>query len=216
MLVTDNTLDYPLYLPPLVMDASRIASAMGFGDDGGVSSCLPGVGAVLAALAASRVGGRIAEIGTAYGVGAAWLLSGMDSSASLVTVEVDHHRAAAAVDLLGGDSRVTVIADRWQNCLPQLAPFDLVFVDGGYVEHLAEDPRVSDMVVDLVSPGGQLVIDDLTVEAEWPNEWRGRADPKRDLALRHPRLTGAEFYVPDSTGAVGGRRTGGLIMTRIA
>jgi predicted O-methyltransferase YrrM len=214
-LVTDDTLQYPYHLPPLVVEASRVAEAAGFGADGGVSSCLPGVGAVLAALAASRVGGRLAEIGTAFGVGAAWMLSGMDSSASLVTVEVDNDRATAALDLLGADDRVTVIADRWQNCLPGLAHFDLVFVDGGYVEHLADDPGVTDMVVDLISAGGQLVLDDLTVEAEWPDEWRGRPDPKRELAFRHPLLIGAEFYVPDSTGAIGGHRTGGLIMTRI-
>jgi predicted O-methyltransferase YrrM len=107
-----------------------------------------------------------------------------------------------------------VIIDRWQNCLPELAPFDLVFVDGGYVEHLAENPAITDTVVDLISPGGHLVLDDLTVEAEWPDEWHGKADPKRELAFRHPLLVGAEFYVPDSTGAVGGHRTGGLIMTR--
>jgi predicted O-methyltransferase YrrM len=213
--VPDDTPQYPIRLPPMVVDASRAAEAAGFGADGGASSCLPGIGAVLAALAASRVGGRIAEIGTAFGVGAAWLLSGMDSSASLVTVEVDDHRVGAALDLLSADDRVTVIADRWQNCLPGLAPFDLVFVDGGYVEHLAADPRVTDMVVDLISVGGQLVLDDLTVAAEWPDEWRGNADPKRELAFRHPLLIGAEFYVPDSTGAVGGHRTGGLIMTRI-
>jgi predicted O-methyltransferase YrrM len=211
--VADDALQYPIYLPPLVVDASRVAEATGFGADGGVSSCLPGVGAVLAALAASRVGGRIAEIGTAFGVGSAWLLSGMDSSATLVTVEVEEQRATAAHDVLSTDDRVTVIADRWQNCLPELALFDLVFVDGGYVEHLAEDPGITDMVIDLISTGGHLVLDDLTAEAEWPDEWRGKADPKRELALRHPLLIGAEFYVPD-TGAVGGHRTGGLIMTR--
>ena len=39
---------------------------------------------------------RIAEIGTGFGVGAAWLLAGMDPTASLVTVEVDAERAKAA------------------------------------------------------------------------------------------------------------------------
>jgi hypothetical protein len=69
------------------------------------------------------------------------------------------------------------------------------------------------MEIDQNSTGGHLVLDDLTAEAEWPDEWRGKADPKRELAFRHPLLIGAEFYVPD-TGAVGGHRTGGLIMTR--
>jgi predicted O-methyltransferase YrrM len=137
----------------------------------------------------------------------------MDSSATLVTVEVEDRRTNVALDLLSTDDRVTVITDRWQNCLLELAPFDLVFVDGGYVEHLAEDPGITDMVVELVAPGGHLVLDDLTAEAEWPDEWRGKVDPKRELAFRHPLLIGAEFYVP-STGAVGGHRTGGVIMTR--
>jgi predicted O-methyltransferase YrrM len=192
-----------------------VAEAKGFGADGGVSSCLPGIGAVLAVLAAGHPGGRIAEIGTGYGVGAAWLLSGMDASAVMVTVEADKERASAARDILSVDHRVTSIADRWQNCLPRLDPFDLVFVDGGYVEHLAENPLITDMVVDLVLPGGQLVLDDLTLEAEWPPQWRGNPDPKRELAFRHPLLIGAEFYVPDARGAVGGLRTGGLVMTRV-
>ena len=207
---------YPIDPPTLVAQASRMAEVEGFGADGGVSSCLPGIGAVLAVMAASRIGGRIAEIGTGFGVGAAWLLAGMDSSASLVTVEVDAERANTARDVLSADDRVTVITDHWQSCLPGLAPFDLVFVDGGYVEHLAEDPRITDMVVDLVSVGGQLVLDDLTVEAEWPEAWRGNPDPKRELAFRHPLVVGAEFYVPNPAGAIGGVRTGGLIVTRVA
>jgi predicted O-methyltransferase YrrM len=213
--VSDGKLHYPLEPPPMVLAATSLADCMAFGADGGVSSCLPGIGAFLAVLASSRPGGRIAEIGTGYGVGAAWLLSGMDSKARLVTVEVDRARAEAARGLLGSDDRVSVIADRWQDCLPKRSPFDLVFVDGGYVEHLAEDPRITDMVVELVSVGGQLLLDDLTAEAEWPDEWRDRPDPKRELAFRHPLLAGAEFYVPGPAGAVGGTRTGGLIMTRV-
>ena len=132
-------------------------------------------------------------------------------------MEVDAERANTARDVLGADDRVTVITDHWQSCLPGLAPFDLVFVDGGYVEHLAEDPRITDMIVDLVSVGGQLLLDDLTVEAEWPEAWRGTPDPKRELAFRHPLVVGAEFYVPDPVGAIGGEdRTGGLIVTRVA
>ncbi len=138
----------------------------------------------------------------------------MDPSATLVTVEDAEFRTGAAVGLLRADDRVTVVVDRWQNCLPALGPFGLEFVDGGYVDHLAEDPGIIDKVVDLVPPGGHLVLDDLTVEAEWPDEWRGKADPKTEPAFRHPLLIGAEFYVPDSTGALGGHRTGGLIMTR--
>lgn len=208
-------LHYPILMPPLAVRAAAAAQSMDFGADGGVSSSLPGIGAVLAVLAAGHPGGRIAEIGTAFGVGSAWLLAGMGPSATLVTVEVDSQRATAARELLSADQRVTVITGRWQDHLPSRAPFDLVFVDGGYAEQLASDTRTTDRVVDLVGIGGQLLLDDLTPEVGCSDGRRNAPDPKRELALRHPSLVGAEFYVPDPSGVVRGLRTGGLVMTRV-
>ena len=48
------------------------------------------VGALLAVLAASKPGGRLLELGTGTGHGTAWLLSGMDETSTLDTV--DHRR----------------------------------------------------------------------------------------------------------------------------
>jgi hypothetical protein len=57
--------------PPLVQRAYALAEQTGFGtEDGGPSSCLPEVGRLLAVLAASRRGGRLAELGTDVGAGA--------------------------------------------------------------------------------------------------------------------------------------------------
>jgi len=47
-------------------------------------ACLPEVGQLLRILAATVVAGRIVELGTAYGVGAAWIASGMRPGAGLV------------------------------------------------------------------------------------------------------------------------------------
>ena len=47
----------------------------------------PKVGAFLAALAASKPGGRLLELGTGTGHGTAWLLSGVDSKSSLDGVD---------------------------------------------------------------------------------------------------------------------------------
>ena len=61
----------------------------------------------------------------------------------------------------------------WRDHLPQRAPFDAVFADGGVGY---------DAVVDLLAPGGVLVKDDLTP---------GRAiegDPTREALLLDPRL----------------------------
>ena len=202
-------------LPQLVSRAYDTARAVGFGADGGVSSCLPGIGRILAVLAAGRPGGRLAEIGTGVGAGSAWLASGMDADATLVTVEIDPERAALARELLDDDPRITVVTGRWQDHLPALAPFDLVFVDGGYEEHLRENRDITDVVVDLVRVGGHLVLDDVTPHAEMTTAERAEPDAKRALAFGYPRIVGGELYVPSPDGAVGGRRTGALVMTRI-
>jgi len=47
------------------------------------------VGALLAVLAASKPGGRLLELGTGTGHGTAWLLSGMDETSHLDTVDTD-------------------------------------------------------------------------------------------------------------------------------
>ena len=65
-------------LPPLVERARTVARQIGFpltrqeASPGRPSACLPGVGRFLGVLAAGCRAGRIGEIGTGAGVGAAW------------------------------------------------------------------------------------------------------------------------------------------------
>lgn len=49
----------------------------------------PKTGSLLRLLAASKPAARILEIGTGTGISAAWLLDGMDDTASLVSIEND-------------------------------------------------------------------------------------------------------------------------------
>src|SRR5207253_2281304 len=86
---------------------------------------LPEVHRLLAVLAAGR---RAAEIGTAYGGGAEAMAS---TAWSLVTVEVDPERAAAAREKLAARPHVEVLAGDWREQLAPRGPFELVFVDGG-------------------------------------------------------------------------------------
>src|SRR5205823_12372339 len=89
----------------------------------------PRSGRLLAVLAAGRT--RLAESGTGTGYGAAWLASGMAADAGLVTVEPNPDLAAAAAELFADDPRVTVVHGDARDVLPPLAPFDLLFLDGG-------------------------------------------------------------------------------------
>ena len=88
------------------------------------------VGALLAVLAASKPGGRLLELGTGTGHGTAWLLSGMDSGATLDTVDTDRDVVAVAQRHLGADRRVTFhIMDGAEFLLKSTSRFDLIYAD---------------------------------------------------------------------------------------
>jgi predicted O-methyltransferase YrrM len=189
-------LDDEATFPPLVQRAIANAHDLGFPlrrDPGtvGHTSSLPGVGRLLATLAAAvPPGGRIGEIGTAAGVGAAWIATGMRDDVTLLTVEVDAQFAAAAQRLFAGDARITVVHGDANDVVPQHAPFDLLFVDGGLA--------ITDALVDLVRVGGHLVVDDVTPQRVLPpgSEFV-RDDQKRALFFGSPRLNGVEVVLPD-------------------
>jgi predicted O-methyltransferase YrrM len=151
--------------------------------DGG--SSIPAVQALLRVLAAGR---RVAEIGTAFGEGAAALA---ETARELVTVEVDEERAAVAADRLGGLANVELLVGDWRALLPPLAPFELVFADGGLREADAWGA-----VLELVAPGGLIVKDDLTPGR--PVE----GDPVREFLLRDPRLHAVEVLTTPETAAI--------------
>lgn len=123
------------------------------------------VGSFLAALAASKPGGRILELGTGTGHGTAWLLAGMDATASLVSVDTDEAVMAVARRHLGGDSRVQFHVMDGAAFLQSAGPrqFDLIYADAwpGKFSHLDEALAV-------LRPGGMYVIDDLLPQPNWP------------------------------------------------
>jgi predicted O-methyltransferase YrrM len=187
--------------PPLVEQARTIARDMGFpltrqesaAGNGAPSASLPGAGRFLAVLAAGCPGGRIGEIGTGTGVGAAWMASVMPPDCTLVTVEIDGPRAAAAARLLAADDRVTVLSGDARALLGPHAPFDLLFADGGW-----RDPAGLGTLVDLVRVGGHLVMDDVTPLRRLPPDSPLRSgDVKRGLFFGDPRLCSVEVVLPD-------------------
>jgi predicted O-methyltransferase YrrM len=146
-------------------------------------SSLPEVQRLLAVLAAGR---RCAEIGTAFGEGAAAIAS---TAVSLVTVERDPDRAAVAEERLRRLANVRLFVADWRDVLPPLGPFELVFFDGG---RFAEAPDA----IDLVAPEGLIVKDDLTPGRP------SAEDPVRRLLFGHPELVAAEVLTTPSTAAV--------------
>ena len=125
----------------------------------------PKVGALLAALAASKPGGRILELGTGTGHGTAWLLSGMGPMSTLDSVDTDPAVVAVARRHLGSDSRVTFHVMDGADFIAR-APrrqFDVIYADAwpGKFSHLDE-------ALALLRLGGIYLIDDLLPQPNWP------------------------------------------------
>jgi len=165
-------------VPPLVEQALALAERTGF-----ERSCSPETGRLLQVLAGQRGRGRVAEIGAGCGVGSAWLLAGLGPVVPFLTVEPDAGRAAAVAELLARDANARVLRGEWTAVLPAEAPFDLLFADGG-----GQATKTDASLLGLLTPGGTLVMDDLTPGREGP-------DPVRELWLGHPRLAAVELQV---------------------
>ena len=172
-------------------------------------SSIPEVGRLLAALAASRPRGRLAEIGTGTGVGASWIVSAMGVEASFVSAEADTDRAAACARLLSGSSNVRVLHGDWHEVLPPEAPFDLLFFDGGGWKRSppAQMRAESERALELVTPGGLVAMDNLTPEHLWPPDGPEWPDALREFWLGNDRLVATEVLTtPESSAIVAVRR----------
>jgi len=141
--------------------------------DGG--SSVPEVRALLRVLATGR---DVAELGTAFGAGAAAMA---ETARSVVTVELDPERVAVARRRLDGLANVELREGDWRDALRGGGPFGLVFADSSGYDWEA--------ILGLVGSGGLLVKDDLT-----PNG-AVDGDPVREFLLRDPRLAATELAV---------------------
>jgi predicted O-methyltransferase YrrM len=172
-------------VPPLVERALELAESHGF-----ERSCSAEAGRLLRVLAGQRGRLRVGEIGAGLGVGSAWILSALAPETRFVTVELDPVRATAVAELLAEDEHARVLQGDWADVLPAEAPFDLLFADGG-----GRAMKTNPSVLDLLAPGGTLVLDDLTPGRPGP-------DPVRELWLDHPRLAAIELRLSPREAAI--------------
>jgi predicted O-methyltransferase YrrM len=178
-------------LPPLVQQAQALSEDLRF-----ESSSALEVGRLLHVLVSHIRAGRIGEIGTGCGVGAAWMIHALAPGVSFVTIERDSRRAAAVQALFADIPHVQVLQGDWRNLLVY-APFDLLFADGGRAKQ--EEPE---RLLAALRPGGLLVLDDLTPEDCWPEEWQSWTDPVRNFWLNDPRVRATEIRVTSSSAVI--------------
>ncbi len=128
-------------------------------------ACEAKTGSLLRTLAASKPGGKLLEIGTGTGVGASWILAGMDARSRLTTVEMDAQVNAVARKFLGDDPRLTILTRDAEEFLRTEPPdqYDFIFADTFPGKLYMRDEAIT-----LLKVGGLYIVDDLLPQDTWP------------------------------------------------
>lgn len=120
----------------------------------------------LRTMAASKPGGKFLELGSGTGLSTAWLLDGMDQSASLTTVDNDAAAMTVLRKYLGEDQRLTAVCEDGDEFIKsiQSSRFDFIFADTWSGKY-----QMLDETLALLNTGGLYVIDDMLPQANWPD-----------------------------------------------
>ena len=151
-----NIQDVPVIYPQLLEKSEEIGFTM--------PSDLY-IGTLLKTLIASKPAARFLELGTGIGLSLAWMIDGMDSASTIISIDNEPLLSQIAKDYFGTDKRVKIVCEDGTIWLKEYkgAKFDLIFADawpGKYSE--------IEIVLDLVSRGGFYVIDDMDQQPNWP------------------------------------------------
>jgi predicted O-methyltransferase YrrM len=173
----------PPSLAAIAADTARIGFGMGSDAE---------VGALLRTLAAARPGAAALELGAGTGLATCWLLDGLDATSSLTALELDPDACAVLGRHLGGDPRLSILAEDGDIWIGQNAQrrFDLIFADAmpGKYRHLDE-------TVAMLAPGGLYVVDDMSPHPNWPDGHGVVAEDLRRKLETHEGLASVSLDV---------------------
>ena len=132
----------------------------------------------------------------------AWLRSGVrEGDIRILSAELDAKLAGSAQEIFADDDQVDVLAADWST-LHDMGPFSLLFLDSGTPSAVGVDS-----IVDLIEPGGIVVLDDFTPCESWPPIFMGRVDTLRESWLTDERFTAVEVMIaPDASAIIATKR----------
>lgn len=128
---------------------------------------------LLCTLAASKPGGNFLELGTGTGLSTAWILQGMDATASLISVDNEEQVQQVAQKYLGTDHRLQLVcADgaEWIRANAHLK-FSYIFADTWPGKYTTLEETLN-----MLASGGFYIIDDMLPQANWPDGHAQKAE----------------------------------------
>jgi len=121
---------------------------------------------LLRTLAASKPSGKFLELGTGTGLSTSWILDGMDSDSTLISIDHDQNFLDIAIEFLASDTRLKLITTdgaEWVNNNKE-QKFDYIFADTWHGKYL-----LLDEVLSMLNKGGLYIIDDMLPQSNCPD-----------------------------------------------
>lgn len=131
------------------------------------------IGTLLKTLISSKPKAHILELGTGIGLSLCWMIDGMDTDSKLITVDNDPDLVDIATHYFGTDKRVEIICGDGTTWIKNYTgkKFDVIFADAwpGKYSEIEE-------VLNLVEVGGFYIVDDMSVQPNWPKGHQENVD----------------------------------------
>jgi predicted O-methyltransferase YrrM len=153
--------------PKAYVQIDNATRASGFTMASDILTC-----SLLSTLAASKPSGKFLELGTGTGLSTAWILDGMDSFSTLISIDNETKFLDIAKQFLSTDDRLTLImADcgEWIEANKK-HKFDYIFADTWHGKYFLLEDALS-----MLNKGGIYIIDDMLPQPNWPEGHQEKA-----------------------------------------
>ena len=147
-------------IPPSYTLINKATKEMGFTMASDILTC-----SLLRTLAASKPSGKFLELGTGTGLSTSWILDGMDTDSSLISLDNSESCLAIAQTYLGHDKRLKLKhtdGEEWIQNNRGLR-FDYIFADTWHGKYL-----LLDEIVEMLNRSGLYIVDDMLPQPNWP------------------------------------------------
>jgi len=135
-------------------------AALGFTMASDVQTC-----SLLRTLASTKPSGKFLELGTGTGLSTSWILDGMDTSSTLISIDNESSYLSIAENHLANDNRLSLVhgdGGDWISDNRHLK-FDYIFADTWHGKYLLLDETLS-----MLKEGAFYIVDDMVPQANWP------------------------------------------------
>lgn len=169
-------------IPKTYFDIDSASKESGFTMASDIKTC-----SLLKTLASSKPSGKFLELGTGTGLSTAWILDGMDSNSTLISIDNDEHFLNIAHKFLDEDKRLNLVLSDGEDWVKSNLDqrFDYIFADTWHGKYL-----LLDEVLAMLSKGGLYIVDDMLPQPNWPDGHHEKAinfvkylESREDLVL---------------------------------